>query len=479
MAKAKFGLLLLGALVVGALVASSVGVAAGELNVSGTWKANYHCEKGWCKGMDFPNTFVLTQAAGSSTVTGTDLEGAVAGTLTGNTLQLTDTGSYKATITVTISADGNSWSGPGHDSATEGTDTATREGGSTTPTTTTTTPTITTPGKEENPNLPNQLLTCVANVGGACEGFGGMTPSQIQTCVSAWNTCDTFGGMTANPVMTCVGSSPGACTGFGGFTPSQVQVCVSNVQNCNGFGGMTPPQTQTCVSAWGSCEGFGGMTKPQIQTCVANVGGACQGFGPATNSTLQACVANVGGACQGFGPPGGHATTITPTALNPSELKCGDSTGKFLFDGISCQETLTVEPEKGKGKQEAGEGEKAEGKEEAKGKGKGKGGKKATASRAHRRLVLARLTATFPSHDVLVGRLAVINPAAQRYLSKIAAKHNNTTKLRVTLKLVILKNGVPLPKGSHSFSKTLKVKVLGKAGAKRPGKPKKKPAKRH
>jgi hypothetical protein len=121
-------------------------------------------------------------------------------------------------------------------------------------------------------------------------------------------------------------------------------VCVSNVQSCNGFGGMTPPQTQACVSLWGSCEGFGGMTKPQTQACLGNVPGACDGFGPSTDHTLQACAAIVPGACQGFGlgtASSTHTTTITPTALEATELKCsGVVVGKFLFDGIDCQETV-------------------------------------------------------------------------------------------------------------------------------------------
>jgi hypothetical protein len=102
---------------------------AAELNVSGTWNAVYHCEAGSCAGEDFPaNGVELVQAAGSTHVqSGPEVEG----TLNDHTLTLAKTtGSYRFSETVTVSADGNSWSGPLSDSnGTSGTDTATRVSG--------------------------------------------------------------------------------------------------------------------------------------------------------------------------------------------------------------------------------------------------------------------------------------------------------------------------------------------------------------
>jgi hypothetical protein len=102
---------------------------AAELNVSGTWNAVYHCEAGSCKGQDFPAPGVkLVQAPGSTHVqSGPEVEG----TLNGHVLTLEGGGSgYHFSETVTISEDGNSWSGPLSDNnGTSGTDTATRVSG--------------------------------------------------------------------------------------------------------------------------------------------------------------------------------------------------------------------------------------------------------------------------------------------------------------------------------------------------------------
>ena len=108
---------------------SAAPAGAAELNVSGTWNAVYHCEAGSCAGEDFPAPGVeLVQAPGSTHVqSGPEVEG----TLNGHTLTLAKTsGSYRFSETVTVSADGNSWSGPLSDSnGTSGTDTATRVSG--------------------------------------------------------------------------------------------------------------------------------------------------------------------------------------------------------------------------------------------------------------------------------------------------------------------------------------------------------------
>jgi hypothetical protein len=268
----------------------------------------------------------------------------------------------------------------------------------------------------------------------ACSGLDSfLSPGQLQTCVSYWEVCDGFGGLTPNPIQTCVANVGGACYGFGGMTPNEVQTCVALVSDCGGFAGLTPPQTQTCVSYWTSCEGFGGMTPPQIKTCVANVGGACEGFGPASESQLQACVANVGGACEGFGPPT-KAKTITPSALDPWTLECGSDTySGFLFDNIKCKDAITVTT-----------------------------ASPSPSSSAHTRaaapLVLSKAIAVVGAHDIVTGRLEVLDPTAKTYLAKLAKKGSELT-LHITFSFQLLRKGNPVGKGPHIFQETLHTQV--------------------
>ncbi|HEX4518485.1 MAG TPA: carboxypeptidase-like regulatory domain-containing protein [Gaiellaceae bacterium] len=110
----------------GALLPISSVSAAAPLNVTGTWNSVYHCKSGGCAGQDFPAAAPLIQAKGSTRVM--DPTGQVTGTLVGHTLTLHGVvGTYIFNEVVTISADGNSWSGTLSDSnKTSGTDTATR-----------------------------------------------------------------------------------------------------------------------------------------------------------------------------------------------------------------------------------------------------------------------------------------------------------------------------------------------------------------
>ncbi len=111
-----------------ALLVLAAPSAASAINLTGTWNANYHCETGWCAGSDFPATGVkLTQAAGSDVVEGTNAKG----TLCGMTFTFAGSeGGYTYKETLTVAADGNSWSGTLTDSnGTSGTDTATRVSG--------------------------------------------------------------------------------------------------------------------------------------------------------------------------------------------------------------------------------------------------------------------------------------------------------------------------------------------------------------
>jgi hypothetical protein len=97
-------------------------------NLTGTWSAVYHCEVG-CSGEEFPATDTLSQEEGSNKVTGSNEGESISGTLTGNTLEFhSSTGGYEADATLTVSADGRSWSGALHDShGTSGTYTATKQ----------------------------------------------------------------------------------------------------------------------------------------------------------------------------------------------------------------------------------------------------------------------------------------------------------------------------------------------------------------
>jgi hypothetical protein len=97
-------------------------------NLTGTWAAVYHCEVG-CAGEEFPATDTLSQVEGSNKVTGANEGESISGTLTADTLEFhSSVGGYEANATLTVSADGRSWSGPLRDSnGTNGTYTATKE----------------------------------------------------------------------------------------------------------------------------------------------------------------------------------------------------------------------------------------------------------------------------------------------------------------------------------------------------------------
>ena len=115
--------------VVALLSLVSCASASAALNLTGTWSANYHCETGSCAGSDNPATDTLTQAEGSDVVTGSNAGETITGTLTGNTFVFeSSVGAYTAKATLTVAANGLSWSGPLEDSNhTTGTYTATRE----------------------------------------------------------------------------------------------------------------------------------------------------------------------------------------------------------------------------------------------------------------------------------------------------------------------------------------------------------------
>jgi hypothetical protein len=131
--------------VVGVLCAAGAGLSAGlssaaaiDVNISGKWDSVY-TQYAASGGNSFPDVLTITQAPGSTTISGTDqLHGTLSGTLSVNSsnqvvLTMTETdGTYVAHFVVTIATSGGkpvSWSGTLSDSnsayQTSGTDTAT------------------------------------------------------------------------------------------------------------------------------------------------------------------------------------------------------------------------------------------------------------------------------------------------------------------------------------------------------------------
>jgi hypothetical protein len=97
------------------------------LDLTGTWVAVYHCEVG-CKEGIFPAIDTLSQAEGSSSVTGANEGESISGTVSGQTFEYhSAVGGYTSEATLIVSEDGLSWEGSLHDSNhTSGTYTATR-----------------------------------------------------------------------------------------------------------------------------------------------------------------------------------------------------------------------------------------------------------------------------------------------------------------------------------------------------------------
>jgi hypothetical protein len=180
----------------------STGVAsASELNLTGTWNANYHCEVGWCAGQDFPAPGAkFIQAPGSSHV---DIPPSASGTLIGNVLTVNGKeGSYTYTETLTISADGNSWSGHLSDShGTEGTDTGTRVGRAST---------TQVNCSSFDPGFANEYFQCTAQVGDA----SGQSPAGTPTGTVAFAVNSGAEGALQSSTCTLAPSQTGGASSF-------------------------------------------------------------------------------------------------------------------------------------------------------------------------------------------------------------------------------------------------------------------------
>jgi hypothetical protein len=110
---------------------------SGAISPVGTWSAVAHCDRGWCKGQDFPRTVVIDSwDPATGAFTGPNIGGSVVtGTFDGSVLRTTTSSpGYKSHGIAKMSADGNSWSGTWTDSNhAGGTDKTTRLGASPTP----------------------------------------------------------------------------------------------------------------------------------------------------------------------------------------------------------------------------------------------------------------------------------------------------------------------------------------------------------
>ena len=191
------------AVVAVAILSMTASASASALNLTGTWQANYHCETGSCAGQNFPAKDVLTQAEGSEEVTGSNEGESISGTLTGNTFKFqSKAGAYSTEATLTISADGNSWSGPLHDShGTSGTYTATRRRVAA----------IQVNCTAFHPGLPNEYFECTAQLGDA----SGQSPVQIPTGTVAFAVNPGGGGSIYGPKScTLAASQSGGASSF-------------------------------------------------------------------------------------------------------------------------------------------------------------------------------------------------------------------------------------------------------------------------
>lgn len=188
------------------LLGMSLDAVADAINLTGTWVANYHCTSGWCAGQDFPDSVHLTQAVGSSSVTGSNAGGGTfTGTLNGLSFSLiSSVGSYVSTLDLTIAPDGESWSGTGHDTnGTNGIYTATR---------------TLAPGESSTavfcnvlrPDQPDEVFVCAAVVAGGI----GTGPAHTPTGTVSFALDAGVGGSFAGPSCELAPSQTGGSTAF-------------------------------------------------------------------------------------------------------------------------------------------------------------------------------------------------------------------------------------------------------------------------
>jgi hypothetical protein len=105
--------------IVGCVVLLAAASAGAAFDPTGTWKSVYHCKAGWCAGQDFPADMVVARYdAKSGVYSGTYANSPMTGKIDGQkfTIDEGDPNGYHSTGTGTISADGNTWTGDGHDS---------------------------------------------------------------------------------------------------------------------------------------------------------------------------------------------------------------------------------------------------------------------------------------------------------------------------------------------------------------------------
>jgi hypothetical protein len=170
-----------------------------QLNLTGTWAAVYHCEVG-CQGAEYPATDTLTQAEGSDVVSGSNEAESISGTVTGETFEYhSSVGGYEANGTLTVAANGQSWSGRLQDSkGTSGTYTATKLSGASPPSVSSVSP-------SSGSTLGGAAVT-VAGTGfsaGARVSFGSIPASNVTVdSASAITATSPAGSGTVNVTVT-------------------------------------------------------------------------------------------------------------------------------------------------------------------------------------------------------------------------------------------------------------------------------------
>ena len=273
----------LAAVTVAVALAICASAAAAAVNVTGTWQGGYHWEHGTCAGQERTGSFVLQQAAGSSSVSGTlsvtgGGEGTISGALSGNTLSLEGKGTngYTASGVETISPDGLSLSGSYSDSdSTSGTFTASRPSLPVFPAT----PGALRPSAIQvlcNYEVAPANFICTAQVGDA----SGVTPAKVPTGtvsfsapsgVFASSTCALVATPSSPNVASCavpwtpaakipVGTPApvtGAYSGDSVFAPSAAVsgtgAVVSPIVSPAGSTGEGATTTVTCPAGGASC----------------------------------------------------------------------------------------------------------------------------------------------------------------------------------------------------------------------------------
>jgi hypothetical protein len=186
-----------------------------QLNLTGTWSAVYHCEV-VCEGAEFPATDTLTQAEGSHAVEGSNEVETISGTVTGDTFKYhSSVGSYETNATLTVAANGLSWTGRLQDSnGTSGTYTAEKLSGGTSP------PSVASLSPTSGSTLGGTAVTITGTgfSGGATVSFGSSPASSVTVNSASSITATSPAGSGAVNVTVTTASGTSATSAADLFT---------------------------------------------------------------------------------------------------------------------------------------------------------------------------------------------------------------------------------------------------------------------